>query len=57
MKECLYVPVQYRLVDGPGPYSGRVEVYYGGEWGTVCDDLFDRADAIVLCTSMGLNPR
>ena len=32
-----------RLVDGPNAYSGRLEVLFRGEWGTVCDDRFDRA--------------
>lgn len=48
--------VQYRLV-GPNPYAGRVEVYYGGEWGTVCDDGFDEREAIVLCSLMGYKLR
>ena len=34
-----------RLVDGPNAYSGRLEVFFRGEWGTVCGDRFDRAFA------------
>ena len=48
------ISVMYRLADGPDPYSGRVEVYYNGEWGTVCDDNFDEYDALVVCQSLNL---
>eukprot|EP00753_Platysulcus_tardus_P018886 PLAT7029.2.p1 GENE.PLAT7029.2~~PLAT7029.2.p1 ORF type:complete len:1021 (-),score=250.71 PLAT7029.2:143-2917(-) len=27
---------QYRLVGGPNKYAGRLQVFYGGQWGTVC---------------------
>ena len=43
-----------RLADGPDQYTGRLEVCYNGQWGTVCDDLFGQEEATVACRSAGL---
>ena len=42
-----------RLVDGEVEYEGRLEMFHGDEWGTICDDYWTEEDAAVACRQLG----
>lgn len=47
--------VSFRLVNRNGNLTGegRVEIFYGNSWGTVCDGTFSNTDAMVVCKQLG----
>ena len=52
-QECNETDV--RVVGGPTPTEGLVEICLNGVWGSVCGDRWDTRDAKVVCRQLGYN--
>lgn len=48
------IPGSIRFANG-ATKSGRLEIYYEEEWGTICNDGWTRTEAMVVCKSLGFS--
>ena len=45
-------PYPVRLANG-NLTAGRVEIFYNGQWGTICDDHWTQREADIICRELG----
>ena len=50
---CKYQSLTVILLSGSNSFEGNVYVYINGEFGPVCDDMWDIYDANVVCHQLG----
>ena len=55
IKYCVIVGIGVRLVNGTTYNEGRIEIYHANEWGSICDNTFDKEDGQVVCRMLGLD--
>lgn len=48
-----FIYIALRLAGSDRPDEGRVEIYFDGQWGTICDNGWDIDDANIACIEMG----
>ena len=53
MIKFIIYAVPIRLAGGNLQSYGRVEIYHSNNWGSVCDDGWDNAEARVVCRQLG----
>ena len=46
---------EVRLVGSGYTDRGTIEVFHAGQWGSICDDSFDKNDGDVICRMLGFN--
>ena len=55
---CIFVAIcqdgDVRLSGGRNPSEGQVEICFNNQWGRICPNSWDVADAAVVCTQLGL---
>lgn len=46
--------MKIRLQNGSSLFEGRIEIYTGSQWNSVCDSSFSTYDAKAVCASLGV---
>lgn len=51
--ESKLTKLKFRLVGGATPHEGRVELFFRGKWGAICDDYWRKRNGHVICRQLG----
>ncbi|XP_060067992.1 deleted in malignant brain tumors 1 protein-like [Ylistrum balloti] len=52
--QTTYIEGTLRLIGGDDQYEGRLEIYYNGEWESICNDYWSTDNSRVACKQLGL---